>query len=237
MLPIHEIIKLILSAWNSDSKSLKKIISASIVLVIIAIIIATVGLFLEEKNRKLAEQIAGSFAIVAGLVVITLSKVQEAREEKAKETHLQQVEQRVHDNPQETQAAWELARGKLESYVNRNLKHVSAIFWLTVIVMTVGFILIGVGIYLVFEDSKALNASIISSISGILVSFIGATFLVLHKSTMKQAGEYVAILERINAVGMSVQILETIENKEEKLKEKTTADIAKQLLVMYSKNN
>lgn len=109
-----------------------------------------------------------------------------------------------------------------------------SIFWLTVLVMLVGFALIGIGVGLVYQNPEALKASVLSAVSGVVVSFIGATFLTLYKSTMSQAAEYVAILERINAVGMSVQILETIENDEEKLKNQTTADIAKQLLVMYS---
>lgn len=66
------------------------------------------------------------------------------------------------------------------------------------------------------------------------MSFIGATFLILYKATMAQATDYVNILERINAVGMSVQILETIEEDDTKLKQKTTAEIAKQLLELYS---
>jgi hypothetical protein len=127
-----------------------------------------------------------------------------------------------------------LARAKLEAYLDRNLSQVRAIFWLTVCVMIVGFTLIVVGISLVYRDPLALNASVLSAVSGVIVSFIGATFLTLYKSTMAQAATYVAILERINAVGMSVQILETIKQDAGTLKEQTTADIAKQLLVMYS---
>jgi hypothetical protein len=53
---------------------------------------------------------------------------------------------------------------------------------------------------------------------------------------MAQAKDYVTILERINAVGMSVQILESLDDKNSNLKDETTAAIARQLLFMYSKN-
>lgn len=109
-----------------------------------------------------------------------------------------------------------------------------AIFWLTVFVMLVGFALIGVGISLLYVDSRALDVSVLSTVSGVIVSFVGATFLTMYKSSMTQAAEYVAILERINAVGMSVQILETTKQDDRTLKADTTAEIAKQLLVMYS---
>ena len=54
---------------------------------------------------------------------------------------------------------------------------------------------------------------------------------------MAQAKDYVTILERINAVGMSVQILENIKNQDGNLKDKTTADVAIQLLMIYSHDN
>jgi hypothetical protein len=66
------------------------------------------------------------------------------------------------------------------------------------------------------------------------VSFIGGTFLVLHSATMSQAKDYVTILERINAVGMSMQILESLGDGDHDLKQETTAAIAQQLLLMCS---
>ena len=96
--------------------------------------------------------------------------------------------------------------------------------------MLAGFTLIGFGVYTVIDTPDKIIAAVIASISGVLVNFIGATFLVLYKSTMSQAKDYVSVLERINAVGMSVQILETLEDDDEKVKQKTTADITRQLL-------
>jgi hypothetical protein len=51
---------------------------------------------------------------------------------------------------------------------------------------------------------------------------------------MAQAKDYVTILERINAVGTSVQSLDTLDGASSNLKHQTIADIAKQLLFMYS---
>jgi hypothetical protein len=50
---------------------------------------------------------------------------------------------------------------------------------------------------------------------------------------MLQAKEYVTILERINAVGMAVQILETIKDDEHNLRQHTTAEVATEMLKMY----
>jgi hypothetical protein len=97
-----------------------------------------------------------------------------------------------------------------------------------------GFSLICFGITKGFSTPTSLNASILTTVSGTLVEFIGATFLVLYKSSIQQAKENINVLERINAVGMAVQILESISEAETKLRDKTKADIAKQLLSMYS---
>jgi len=233
---ILEIIKELMTAWRGGKKIVRGTISSAIVLVIFAIVVAIIGKFFPFNPyvQSVTEGIASLLGVMAGLLALFVTAYQKSNEETKSEEKILEAEKRVQENPKETQAAWDLARVKLESYLNRNLKQVRSIFWLTVLVMLVGFTLIGYGVYKVYENPASLNASLISTISGVIVSFIGATFLVLYKATMAQATDYVNILERINAVGMSVQILATIENEETKLKQQATADIAKQLLALYT---
>ena len=149
---------------------------------------------------------------------------------------IEAVEKKVLENPKAPQLAWELAQAKLENYLKQNLSQVALIFSLTTTVMALGFILIGMGAYQAFHHPGQDNfkASVLSSISGVIVSFIGGTFLVVYKSTMAQAKDYVTILERINAVGMSIQILELLDEGDRDLKHQTMAAVATQLLSMYS---
>ena len=184
--------------------------------------------------QSVSEGIATILGVIAGALALFITAYQKSNEETKREDRILEVEKRVQENPKETQAAWELARVKLESYLNRNLKQVRSIFYLTVFVMIVGFSLIGYGVFKIYENPETFNASLIAALSGIIVNFIGATFLILYKSTMSQATDYVKILERINAVGMSVQILDTLEDEETKLKQQATADLAKQLLALYT---
>lgn len=157
---------------------------------------------------------------------ITLEET-EVREE------IKLIEERVKENPNEPTVAWELARIKLENYLNRNLSQIQWIFIWTVLIMIAGFIIIGYGIVKAYQPDSNINAGILTTASGLIVEFIGATFLVIYKSTMEQAKEYVNVLERINAVGMSVQILDSISKNEIKLQDQTRAEIAKQLLELY----
>lgn len=221
-------------AWKENSKSTRAFILSGLILSFIAIISAIIGETIPNIHN-ITEQIVILFAIPAAILLFGVYIHRKSLEQVEQETRIEEVQQRVKDNPRETQAAWELARVKLESYLNRNLNQVRSIFWLTVFVMLIGFTLIAFGVYTIIESPNKINAAIISSISGVIVNFIGASFLILYKSTMSQATEYVAILERINAVGMSVQILDTLEDDDEKLKQQTTAELSKLLLALYQK--
>lgn len=222
-----------MEAFKNGPNFVKRLVVAGAILVFIGLALAAFG-DIYQDYRYITEPIAFSFGGSGGLFLFGVYIYRKSLEEAAKERRYEEVEQRVKENPHETQAAWELARVKLESYVDRNLKQVRSIFWLTVFVMLVGFSLIGFGVFTLLDTPDRLTAAILASVSGVLVNFIGATFLVLYKSTMTQATDYVAILERINAVGMSVQILDTLEEDSDKLKQSTTADLAKQLLTLYT---
>ena len=157
-----------------------------------------------------------------------------ALEQTKRDERIQAVERRYAEHPKETQVIWELARSKLENYVDRNLDQVRSIFWITIIIMLFGFFLIAYGVFKAYQTPDNFKPSIVATCSGILVNFIGATFLIIYKSTMVQAREYVTVLERINAIGMSVQILEKLDESETELREKTTAELSKELLTLYA---
>lgn len=150
------------------------------------------------------------------------------------EEKIEAVEQLVRENPEKPQLAWELAQSKLESYLNRNLGQVNSIYRLTVLVMLIGFGFIGFGILKGLESPNNFPVGLLSSISGVVVSFIGGSFLLIFRSTTEQAREYVSVLERINAVGMCVQILDSIPNAHADLKYQARADVALQLLKIYA---
>ena len=99
--------------------------------------------------------------------------------------------------------------------------------------MVVGFVIVGYGVVRVYQSPENLKPSIVVTLSGVLVEFIATTFLLIYRSTMEQAKDYVTILERINAVGMSVQILESIETDVDNLRDKTRAQVARDLLSLY----
>jgi hypothetical protein len=101
--------------------------------------------------------------------------------------------------------------------------------------MVFGMALISIGIWQAINSPETIDPSIIAAVSGIVVEFIGGTFLLLYRSTMEQAKNYVVVLERINAVGMSINILESIESKDARIRDKARAELSRDLLGMYGR--
>jgi hypothetical protein len=211
---------------------IRSLASIAAILLIIAIIAAIFAINLPNHNVWL-NTLAGTLGAIAGAVILGIASYERAFAVREREKVINRVEQRVREHPNEPQAAWDLARIKLESYLNRNLVQIYWIFFLTLVVMVAGFIIIAYGVIRVYESPDSFRPSIVVTVSGVVVEFIAATFLLIYRSTMEQAREYVNILERINAVGMSVQILDSVEASDTGLRDKTRAEIAMGLLTLY----
>lgn len=152
------------------------------------------------------------------------------------ELELSEVIKRAQEEPDKVKPAWDLARVRLELYFDRNLSQINYIFWLSVGVMGVGFLFILFGITNYTASAKtgdvnpATSATAVAGVAGVITEFIGATFLFIYRSTIEQAANYTKTLERINSVGMAMQILDSISAEASGLRDQTKADIVKLLL-------
>lgn len=91
-------------------------------------------------------------------------------------------------------------------------------------------LLIVFGIHSAYQDSDHLAVAKLSAASDVITEFIGAVFLVIYRSTMAQAGAYFGALERMNAVGMAVQIVDLSPTASVELKSQAQVELAKQIL-------
>ena len=226
-------LKGIVKTYVDGSRKVKAIMALSSIILVSAIIFLAVT----EKNESygVLRIIAIVLAVLSVFSFISFYAYQLVIADQQVKNEIKEVEDRVKEHPNEPTAAWELARIKLESYLNRNLAQIRWIFYWTVLIMSIGFGIIIYGIIKVYEHDVNITAALITVISGLLVEFIGATFLVVYKSTMEQAKDFINVLERINAVGMSVQIIDRIE-EDQQLKNKSGAELAKLLLELYGLN-
>jgi hypothetical protein len=199
-----------------------------------ALIVAAIFLIAPARYYDLQnswqQPLGTALAVIGALGILGIGAYRRAVASSAQERVIEEVETRARTHPNEPQAAWDLARVKLESYLNRNLRQVYWIFTLTLFVMIAGFIIIGFGVIRVYQSPEAFKPSILVTLSGVVVEFIGATFLLIYRSTMEQARSYVTMLEKINAVGMSIQILDTMKTGNV---DKFRAQLAMELLSLY----
>jgi hypothetical protein len=200
-------------------------------------LIAFILLLLTERNIIAVgfQILSASLGIISVIIILSIYAIQTLKEEIESKEKIEKVEKRVLEHPDESKVAWELASLKLEDYLTKNLKQLKSIFSWTVIIMILGFFIIGYGIFRAYDSSDSFKPTLLTLVSGLIIEFIGATFLIVYKSTVQQAKEYVNVLERINAVGMSVQIVDRIESNQQ-LKNETGAEIAKLLLQLYGTN-
>jgi hypothetical protein len=142
------------------------------------------------------------------------------------------AESKAEAEPEKAKPAWDLARATLEAYFNQNLSQINYIFLLSVGVMIVGFGIIIWGISQAIQSPSTVVPAAIASAAGVITEFIGATFLFVYRSTIQQASSYSKTLERINSVGMAMQILDTIPDgaKPDDLKNKTKAALVELLI-------
>jgi nitrate reductase gamma subunit len=176
-------------------------------------------------------EIFANIFVVLVIAIILLGSFFEELRKRATLKRIADAEDKA-DKSSEATPAWNLARVTLESYFNRNLSQVTAIFWLSVIVMLAGFVIIGWGISRAIQSPNSTLVAVLTGSAGMVTELIGATFLFIYRSTMQQAINYTKILERINSVGMAMRILDSMPTNasESDLKNSTKAVIVKSLM-------
>ncbi len=173
------------------------------------------------------------FLITGGFILYSLRS--SAEQLKRSRQTIDEAEQRILQQPEKVKPVWDLARATLEAYFNRNLTQITFIFWLSVLVLVVGFAIVIWGISQAIRNPDTLMPAAIASAVGVITEFIGATFLFIYRSAIQQATNHLKTLERINSAGMAMQILDTMpdETSSSDLKSETKAIII-QILVQQA---
>jgi nitrate reductase gamma subunit len=180
--------------------------------------------------------LAPIFIVISCVCTLAIIAYQSLKDDKELADEIKGKEDELEKNPERSKTAWDLATIKLESYLNRNLSQVRWIFFWSVLIMMIGFGIIGYGIFKVYENPDSSQPSILVTLAGVITQVIGATLLLIYKSTMAQAKDYVNVLERINAVGMSIQVIESLSKESGVLRDNAKAELAKELLKLYGNN-
>jgi len=223
IMPSSNPIATLQNVFKKGSRGLK-------LLAIVGLLAATIGFLLSYISLNyVLEKVGGALLILSGIIWYFLDTSLRLKSQEEIERRIEQSEKAVSDHPDKARPLWDLARTRLELYFERNLSQIKSIYWVTVIIMFSGFAMITYGLFKAFNDAS-INASLLAAGSGVLTEFIGATFLIIYRSIMNQAASYVNTLERINAVGMSIQIIESIPGDDQSLTNKTRAELGIKIL-------
>ncbi|MES2249674.1 MAG: hypothetical protein V4645_20560, partial [Pseudomonadota bacterium] len=146
---------LIVKAWADGSKKVRAFMLATalfILALVLGIVIATY-LGVSEKTIKIS---LSAVVLVLTLATFVFATYQALADEKKREQKIETVEERAREHPERPQFAWDLARTKLESYLDRNLSQVRSIYRLTLFVMVCGFAFVVYGLYVIVRRRPSL---------------------------------------------------------------------------------
>jgi len=179
----------ILKSWRKGSRLTR-------ILIFVGIISVSLGLafsFAGENRliiREVGNLIGGTLLGIGGAILLGIVARERLQEEERTQERIERVEERARAHPEKPQLAWDLARAKLENYLDRNLRQLRSIFWLTSFVMLVGFAFVLFGLMRAYDRPESFPVSVVASVSGVLISFIGGSFLLIYRSVLTQTRGY-----------------------------------------------
>ncbi len=241
---LFESISTLVEILSKTPKLRTQVLAVSGILAIVSLILWLLSqFFFMGQTAAIVNDMAIGAIIISGFILLiavsSFSPVQTRDTNRFFREKIAEAESKVDEEPTQVTPAWDLARVTLEAYFSRNLSQITAIFWLSVTVMVVGFAIIIWGISQAIQSPDSIVAASIAAGAGVITEFIGATFLFIYRSAIEQAINYSKTLERINSVGMAMKILDTMpdEAKPDDLKSKTKAKLVELLIQQANKGS
>lgn len=131
-----ELLSQLIKAWGTKNKTIRSLIVLGVIFIILAVLVGVFGNELYPKDSyPKKNEIAGYLAIAVfstGILFLLIPVAyMDNKEFKKRQAELILKATEVSQNPDKPQLAWDLARTKLENYLNRNLSQVRSIFFLS----------------------------------------------------------------------------------------------------------
>lgn len=125
--------------------------------------------------------------------------------------------QRFAEERSPIQSAWEVSKATTDKYWQAARSQNAMIFGVSLIVSLFGFIVMSVGIiYAIAQQGVGIKAwsgpGGLATVAGMLTQFIGATFLLMYRSTVQQMGQFRIALQRLNDVAIACTVANAIDD-------------------------
>lgn len=173
----------------------------------------------------------GVFAISSILGMLTGRinyQYQILKSQEIKEKELIILKKDEEEKKDEILPIWKTSRFQLENQILEADKKAKWIFNLSIALIVIGFFGICFSIYFAINNSN-FNVALITISGAVITNFLGGTVMLMYKNSLLQLNKNIEILEKVNSVGMSLKILDTIKNNNRECS-KTKLEIAKKLI-------
>lgn len=135
------------------------------------------------------------------------------------------IEEALYEQRAEKQ--FKVHQSELKRYYDQSLKQSSLLFFIGVLSLGIGFIIVGVSLYLVYTGPDKDNntvVAILGGVGGILTNFIGVIYLKMYSETIQSSNEFHNRLVSTNHLHYSNFLISKIKNN--RLREETLATLA-----------
>lgn len=143
------------------------------------------------------------------LTVIVIQYFDARRRYRASNERLLRAERQFSSEQSFLGQSWQLSYVTLEAYYSRNLSQLNQVFVVSIILIAIG---VGMVVWSITAplplNHESISPSLLGAASGAVTQIIGGALMTVYRATVAQSMSYLSTLERINAVGMAVQIID-----------------------------
>lgn len=182
-----------------------------------------------QTKNDVIEKITKYYGILMIVVIIlaSIGIIFLYIEEKEKIKEKKEIRQEEKDNPNKIKPVLDYAKIELQEQMTNIRSQSRVVFIASIFFIIIGLIII---IYMFLFKDNSIKVSIITAFGGIIAEIIGGGLLVMYRYLMVQLNENLKILERLNIIGVSTKILDTLEIENMEEINKAKIELAKKII-------
>ena len=199
----------------------KKLLIISGVFGAISVTVLVVNDYLSLSNKELIRNVSSApiaifllcfiisiYSFYPNLKIDMLEKLNKIANEKH-----EIVEKIEKGNEENVQEVIKLNLKQLDEYYATNIYQSKSSYNFSIIMTTLGFVLIIVSIFMFFKEPDKYPIPIITGLAGLISEFIGATVIILYKESTKHIDEFFNKLISLQKIMLAIELAEKAGDK------------------------
>lgn len=224
---LNSLIGLYIETLRENVKIRKNLTIAFLIIIAVlsTLLIFSTDLFAADLIKQVTEVLSISLGAMIFLFILTLTSFTNLKIGKAGLTieleglrkEREKIKERIEKQDDNVLDTIQLSLNQLTEYYTINLNQAKSSYRWSITAIIVGLITLVTGIWLIyFSETPNHNMAIISSISGILIEFIGASNIFIYNKSIKQLNIYFKELIKIQDTMLAIELCEGIKGSDDK---------------------